>query len=160
MLELRQIEKLADKQKWQKRFCAAYDGELKEWSDAVFGPNVKFYVACDGDKELGFVRINDKAQYFQSFTDGEVWNLTDAYVKPLYSSKGVLREMITQAVRDLNVKMLFIATDRFIANKAYYFALGFTYHYTVQDGGMTWAFQSSFASIVKASNEDCYRRSA
>lgn len=158
MIKLKQIEKLADKMKWQKRFRAAYEGELKEWSDAIFGANVKFYVACDGDKELGFIRINDKAFSFKPFTDDEVWNATDAYVKPPYRGKGILREMLAQAVRDLNVKMLYIKTERFIANRSYYFGLGFTYYYTVQNGGMVWAFQTSFRNVVEASNEAYYRK--
>ncbi len=152
MIKLVEIEKLAEKQKWQRRFYDAYDGELKEWSDMLFGANVKFYVAVEDGKELGFIRINDKAFCFKGFTDDEVWNLTDAYVKPAYRSKGVLREMIFQAVCALKVKMLFIETERFIACGAYYFGLGFTYYYTVQDGGMVWAFHSSFRTVAEASN--------
>lgn len=160
MIKLVEIVKLADKQKWQRRFYDAYDGEMREWSDKLFGTNVKFYVAVEDGKELGFIRINDKVFNFKGFTDEEVWNLTDAYVKPAYRSKGVLREMIAQAVRDLKVKMLYIQTERFDACRAYYFGLGFTYYYTVQQGGMVWAFQGSFEKVAVASNDAHYRKSA
>ena len=153
MIELKLIEKLAEKIKWQKRFRAAYDGELQEWSMKQFGENVKFYVAKDGDKELGFIRINDKSGFFAGCSKGQVWNITDAYVKPAYRGQGVLCEMITQAINGLNVKMIYMTTATFENNKRYYFGLGFTHYYTVQNGCMTWALLSSFSKVIEAGND-------
>jgi GNAT superfamily N-acetyltransferase len=160
MLQLKLIEKLAEKQKWQQRFCDSYRGGLRPVTNAVFGPTVRFYVAIDDDKELGFMRINDKSAFYKDRPDMEVWSISDAYVKPKYRGNGVLREMIAQAVRDLNVRMFYIETERFKAYRAYYSTLGFTYSYTVDEGSMTWAFLGSFMQAVKASNDAYYRKVA
>lgn len=159
MIKLVEIVKLAEKYKWLQRFCAAYSGDLLPLNDAHFGAGAKFYVAIESDKELGFIRITNKSSFFRHCTDEDVWCISDAYVKPAYRSKGVLREMITQAVRDLNVQMLYIACDRFSANKAYYFSLYFTITARYGDG-MMWAFQSSFGSVVAACNDAYYQKAA
>ncbi len=153
MLVLKLIVELEDKIKWQRLFRNEYDGGLKTWSHMQFADNVKFYVAIDGGKELGFIRINDKSSFFPTIRNCNIWNLTDAYVKPIHRNKGVLRKMITQAVAELDVKMMLITTDKFYKNKDYYFKLGFSYHYTVQNGAMTWAFLPSLAKNFSPYND-------
>lgn len=149
MIQLKKLEKLADKQKWQRRFLQAYDGETVAESPSLYGENVRFFVATRDGKELGFIRINDKSAFFKGVYDGPVWNVTDGYVKPSYRSQGVLREMIAHAVSDLDVKILYIETDRFERSLPYYRSLGFSFAWTVKGGQFTWAFHDSFADIAK-----------
>lgn len=143
-----ELTKLADKQKWMHRFFKAYDGETFQESDALYGANVRFIVAIRDGKELGFIRINDKSAHFKEVYDGPVWNLTDAYVKPAYCHQGVLRSMITHAIDTLNVKMLYMQTDRYASHRLYYESLGFSLHWTVKGGQMTWSFVSDFTEIA------------
>ena len=149
MIQLVELTKLADKQKWQRRFLQAYEGETVEESAALYGKNVRFFIAVRDEKELGFIRINDKSAHFKDVYDGPVWNVTDGYVKQAYRHQGVLREMIVQAVSRLDVKMLYVETDRFERNLGYYRTLGFSLDWTVKGGQFTWAFHDSFADIAK-----------
>lgn len=149
MIELKKIEHQSIKNKWQRRFARYHDGKVKEWSTKLTGQNVRFYVASDDKYELGFIRINDKSNFFARCADAEVWNLTESFVKPAYRHNGVLREMITQAVRDLNVRMISVPTDIFNSYKDYYLSLGFSCFYPVHNGDMTWAFQASFEDVVR-----------
>ena len=154
MIELKKIEHQSIKNKWQRRFAKNHDGKVKEWSVKLSGQSVRFYVASDERYELGFIRMGDKSNFFAQHTAAEVWNLTETFVKPAYRHNGVLREMITLAVRDLNVKMISIPTDIFNSYKDFYVSLGFTCAYPVHSGDMTWAFQASFASIAKCVMQD------
>ncbi|MBN36589.1 MAG: hypothetical protein CMM46_17785 [Rhodospirillaceae bacterium] len=93
-MDIVEIESLAEKRKWQKRFAKAYTlGEVRI-SDQTFGDNVRFFVAVKDGNELGFIRINDKTNQFDIDDDTQVWNAADAYVKPAYRSKGVLKELL------------------------------------------------------------------
>jgi hypothetical protein len=149
MIDLLKVEHQSIKNKWQRRFARNHDGKVKEWSTKLSGPNVRFYVASDEKHELGFIRINDKSNFFARHTGMDVWNMTEAFVKPAYRHNGVLREMIIQSVRNLNVRMISISTDVFSSYKDYYLGLGFTYHSPVHNGDMTWAFHASFESIAR-----------
>ena len=84
----------------------------------------------------------------------------DAYVKPPYRRQGVLREMITQAVRDLNVRLLVITEKRFHSNRGYYYELGFTVHQAGSEDGLTWLLETGLARMLEASNDAHYRKSA
>jgi len=154
MLELRKIEYQSTQKKWQRRFARNHDGKVKEWSVKLSGDNVRFYVASDDKHELGFIRMSDKSKFFAPHTDAEVWHLTEAFVKPAYRHNGVLREMIVQAVRDLDVKMIRIATECFNCYQDYYASLGFTYSYPVHNGDMTWAFIASFEAVARMQNAE------
>jgi hypothetical protein len=74
MLQLKLIEKLAEKQKWMERFCGAYKGGLLALHKDMFGPIVRFYVAIDRSKELGFMRMYDISRSYTNRADVEVWS--------------------------------------------------------------------------------------
>ena len=150
---IKKIENLADKKKWMERFRRAYSGELESESDKFYKNNVIFLVATEKEKELGFIRINDKTSFFSQYTSKLVWNLTDGYVKPPYRNKGVLKELIKYSIKHHDVKMMFIETTRFLANQPYYSELGFTKFYSVREGQLTWAFQEDIWTAVQQRNE-------
>ena len=156
MVELKLIEKMAEKLKWQKRFNAAYSGGLLPITNALFGPLVKYFAAVDHDKTLGFIRISNYSKYCATYPGEEVWSISDAYVKPAHRRKGVLREMIVQLVTSHNVKMLFIDTERLVKNGPYYAALGFSNIRYVDDGAMAYLFIDRTSSSMGASNDAQY----
>ena len=124
-IEMVQIKKLSEQRKWMKRFAKGYDGSLLPITNDAFNPKiVKFFVAKEGNKELGFIRINDKSPNFNP-TD-EVWCVQDAYVKPVYRGKGVLKAML-QFVMDVEaVGMCHLAPEVLLKNYPYYKGLGFS----------------------------------
>jgi GNAT superfamily N-acetyltransferase len=148
-ISFKEITMLADKRKWMKRFFRDYSGEYKKENPNMYLKTVKFVIVVSEDKELGFARINDKSGFFANQTSDAVWNLTDAYVKPAYRGKGVLRELISHLIANYNVKMLYMETDRFHKNLFYYQTLGFTKYYTVQNDLMVWAFLKEFWPVVE-----------
>ena len=156
MIELKLVEKLADRLKWQRRFNASYSGGLLPVTDALFGPLVKYFAAVEDKKELGFIRISDYSKQCANYPSEEVWSISDAYVKPGYRRKGVLRDMICKVVKDHNVKMLFIDTERLVKNGAYYIALGFSNIQYVDDGAMAYLSIDRTSSPQAASNDAQY----
>lgn len=156
MIELKLIEKMAEKYKWQKRFNASYSGGLLPITNALFGPLVKYFAAVENKKELGFIRISDYSKYCATYQNEVVWSISDAYVKPAYRRKGVLREMIIQVVKRHNVKMLYIDTERLIKNGAYYAALGFSNIQYVDGSSMAYLSIDRTSSSQAASNDAQY----
>jgi len=140
-MNITEIHKLADKQKWMNRFMNAYSGGTGSDNEHFYGTNVRFFLASNADKSLGFIRINDKTTFIENACPLQVWNITDAYVKTPYRSSGVLRQLIQYVVKECDVRMLYIETNRFSKNRLYYHSLGFNNHYTVKNGEMTWAYQ-------------------
>jgi len=149
-----EIHKLADKQKWMKRFINAYKGDVKNSFNftGYYGENVRFFVAHTLEFEMGFVRINDKSSLFNKSCSFKVWNLTDGYVKPPYRSIGVLKKLIEHVVKECDVRMMYIETERFSTHLNYYKMLGFNNHYTVENGHQTWAFQDDIWPYVVEMN--------
>ena len=161
MIMLKQIDKLADKMKWQRRFCAAYRGGLSAWSDKLFDPVAKFYVAVDDGKELGYIRMLNCGDDFARYSNEVVESISEGYVKPAYRKNGVLRGMITIAVRDHNVKLLYIETERLLQLQSYYSSLGFsTYCGAADDPLMSYAILNSFDWVISAANDDQFQSAA
>jgi GNAT superfamily N-acetyltransferase len=140
-MKITEIHKLAEKQKWMNRFLNSYSGSSRGTSGEYYGTNVRFFLATNEKKSLGFVRINDKASQFNNECPFPVWNLTDGYVKLPYRSNGVLKQLIEYVVKECDVRMMYLETERFSKNRQYYQSLGFNNHFTVKNGELTWAFQ-------------------
>lgn len=102
----------------------------------------------------GFVRINDKSNFFNNKCPFPVWNLTDGYVKAPYRSSGVLKKLIEYVVKNCDVRMMYIETERYQKNSQYYQSLGFNNHYSVNNGELTWAFQDDVWLYVVERNEE------
>ena len=159
MVELVKVEHQAIKKKWQRRFARDQDRNIKEWGARLSrqdlgGQDVRCYVATENRRELGFIRMHDKSKFFAGCADTEVWNLTEVFVKPASRHNGILRAMIAQAVRDLNVKMISLSPDCLDRYQDYYVSLGFSCFYPLHHGATTWAFLSEFADVVKRHIEE------
>jgi len=159
MVKLKQIGKLAEKLKWMDRFRKSYSGGLLPISLKMCSDTVKFLVAVDGDAELGFMRMYPTDE-FACYTNEAVWIIGEAYVKPPFRGKGVLREMIDLVVRDHYVKGLHIETSRFKAHISYYVALNFTEVCATDDPLMSYVFLSSLRQVLIAANDDQFRQAA
>jgi GNAT superfamily N-acetyltransferase len=153
IINIVEIHKLAEKQMWMNRFLSAYSGVAQNDASSLYGTNVRFFLAKEGDALLGFVRINDKATLFEKELPFKVWNLADGYVKPPYRGKGVLNKLIDYVVKGCDVRMMNIETDRFLNNHRYYQSLGFKNHYAVKNGELTWAFQDDVWPYVVERNK-------
>jgi GNAT superfamily N-acetyltransferase len=152
-MNITEIQKITEKQKWMNRFLKAYSGTTQSDRDDFYGTNVRFFLASNTDTTLGFVRINDKTKFFNNLCPFKVWNLTDGYVKQPYRSNGVLRQLIQYVIKECDVRMMYIETDRYEKNRQYYQSLGFNNHYTVKNGELTWAFQDEvWPYVLKRKN--------
>lgn len=137
-IQIVEITKLADKRSWLNKFINAYTGG-KEGIVSNEGLNVtRCFVAIHNGKEVGYIRIaNYTPTLSKHGATGEVWAITEGYIKPPYRSKGALRQLIKHAVDNCNAKLFRIQTYRLMENFAYYFSLGFTYSYRVGDSDMS-----------------------
>ena len=153
LMNITEIHKLAEKQKWMNRFLSSYSGSTRGANGDYYGTNVRFFLATNEEKSLGFVRINDKSSKFNNECPFPVWNLTDGYVKLPYRSNSVLAQLIKYVVKECDVRMMYIETVRFLKNRRYYQSLGFNNYYTVQNGELTWAFQDDVWLYVVERNE-------
>jgi len=140
-MNITEIYKLAEKQKWMDRFLKSYSGSSRAINDDFYGTNARFFLATNADTSLGFVRINNKSSFFNNECPFQVWNLADGYVKPPYRSSGVLKKLIEYVVEECEVHMMHIETNRFLKHRQYYQSLGFNNHHTGKNGELTWAFQ-------------------
>jgi GNAT superfamily N-acetyltransferase len=146
--QISEIHDLRARRRWHERFRRAYDGECAPFNLSMISGNVRFFVASKDGKEVGYIRIDDKSNIFAGIANAPVWNIGEAYVKPGYRSKGVLRALIQYVVEHCNVEMLHIDIDRYVENAAYYRALGFN---RIQKGSglqLVWIFRQQFADFV------------
>lgn len=126
----------AEKHKWMCRFLSSYSGKYNQPSEDIYGNLCKFIIAESNGKELGFIRITDYSSEFGRFGCKTLWNLSDAYVKPAYRHRGVLRNLIQYAVKNHHVKTIRAETKRLEINQGYYKALGFTQGIAIGNGEM------------------------
>lgn len=159
MIELEKVTKVADRLKWLNRFRKSYSGGLRPITASLYRESNRFLVAVSGKLELGFMRLFSTDE-FAHYTKEEVWIVGEAYVKPPYRGKGVLREMITLAVRDHGAKGLHMETSRLVALEEYYFTLGFTDVYGSVDQYLSYAFVTSFRQVLVAANDDQFQQAA
>lgn len=145
----KELTSISDKRKWQTWFRKAYDGDLKPDSLELYGSNVKFIVICENDKELGFARINDKSKFFTQSHNIPVWNITDAYIKPAYRNKLVLKELIKHVIDNHHVKAMYIEEARLTKYIKYYSDLGFTEFSSKPGATMVWGYLTGFGSDTK-----------
>jgi GNAT superfamily N-acetyltransferase len=148
-MELAEIHLLAEKRNWQNRFIKAYDYEVRT-SDQIFGSSsdVRFFVAKENGKELGFIRINNKTSFFKGKIEGEIWNAADAYVKPAYRNMGVLKGMLLDVISNHNVKMCCLVPELYEKHRSYYRELGFVKEVIGNNTGLMWLFHRDAAHLV------------
>lgn len=147
-LDYRVLTKLAEKKKWQHRFRKAYQEEMGPDIDAHYSENIKFIVASEDGRDVGFLRLSDTSFRFSSITNIAAWNICEGYVKPAYQSQGVLRAMIKNAVQQHNVKSMTISTERSIKHNRYYAELGFTHRRYIGDSNCSRLYLTEWAPLV------------
>ena len=147
-MELFEIHLLAEKRKWQNRFVKAYKHTELRMSNEVFGDRVRFFVAKEDEKELGFIRINNKTDSLKDKVGCEVWNAADAYVKPPYRSQGVLGQMLQMVILNHNVKLYCLVPELFDLYNAYYKRLGFIKAVKGSKSGLIWLYHKDIADLV------------
>jgi len=154
-IEFIELTKSADKQKWMKRFFNGYSGTVNKAVN-FYGSDSTFIVAKINNKEMGFVRINNYSDAFEGFASTKVMNVTDAYVKPCYRNKNVLKYLIKYVITNYNAKMLLIETDRYRKNFQYYYSLGFTRYFDIKDSTLSRAFLGEFWPVVVESRKNLW----
>ena len=135
-----EIYDLYSKRHWYERFCRSYDETSRPFSEKLVIDNARFFVAMRGTRKLGFIRINDKSTYF----DCCVWSISEAFVKPVYRSQGVLRDLLNHAITHCNVRMLHISAAHYFDNLSYYESLGFEGYMPSEQYGIGWVFLRDF----------------
>ena len=82
-IKIKEITKLAEKLKWNERFYKSYSGGKCKVAPVKIA-TCRVFVATVEGKEVGYIRIANYTETFSKFFDGEVWNVCEGYVKPLY----------------------------------------------------------------------------
>ena len=149
-IEIIEITKLAEKRSWLNKFINSYTGGKKgEVTNEGLFMSRCFVALCEG-KEAGYIRV---ANYTSAFTkhgaEGDTWAITEAYIKPPYRSKGILRQLIKHSIKNGNAKLFRIQTYRLMENFAYYFSLGFTYNYKIDDSDMSVVSLGEFRHVLE-----------
>ena len=148
-IKLMEVTKYTDKVKWNKLFAKSYSGGLRKVSIEQLSKGAIFLVACDGDKEIGYMRLTRHSEYAEFGANPNTFCVSEAYVKPFYRKKGVLRQMLMQAIHSYSVKMIHLEEERASKNKEYYTQLGFTCGATFLGDSLMYLFQADFEIYVK-----------
>ena len=155
-LRLKKLMHIKEKRKWLDRFSSSYSGGVAVPSVEIFkDQNCEFYVAVDGEKECGYIRLLNR-----KFQTSASQNLTfrialEAYVKPPYRKHGILRFMLEEGVKKLQVQAIRIDADRYEKNYRYYQSLGFTFGYRDPMGYPSTVYlESAREFLIKSSSDN------
>ena len=165
-LEISEILDFHQKRYWMRVYKDSYRGNRHEVGDSVitthlknlsdpqlYGKTVRFIKAIIDGVDVGFIRINDKSDFFNNEqTPIVVWNVTDGYIKPEYRNRSTLRKLIEFSIAKLNVKMCYMERQRYDVYKSYYESLNFTFSTTSSNGLMSWLFLEEMKSYFRIQN--------
>lgn len=127
-LRLVKVIKTKEKKKWLDRFTSSYSGGVTVPSVEIFKDHIcEFYVAVEGGKECGYIRLLNLNIQNYSCQNKTFRIALEAYVKPPYRKNGILRFMLEEGVKRLQVQAIRIDADRYEKNYRYYQTLGFTF---------------------------------
>jgi hypothetical protein len=166
-LRLVKITSKKQKLKWNNIFRGSYQGGLRKAPKETFKDDVsQFFVVKSNNFELGFIRISNYSWRFSRVTNKPIWSASDAYVKPGYRSRGVLRFMLSEVVSKHSVVQAYLEETRLKQNIEYYKSLGFSRVIRGYQDGLVFVLQDEFAQslrnylIMQASNEEKYQIAA
>lgn len=167
-LRLKKIGKIKEKRKWIDRFIASYLGGVTLPSIEIYKDQIcEFYVATESGKDYGYIRILNRNISNLSIERTPFRTVLEAYVKPPYRKSGILRFMLEEGVRRLQVQAIRIDADRYEKNYRYYQSLGFTFGYRDPDGYPSTVFHESARTLLsnsdfaeEASNETDFQKVA
>ena len=118
---------------------------------------MKFFVAKEGNKELGFIRISQKLLRSQP-TLG-FWCAQDAYVKPVYRGKGISKAMLKFVMDVEAVRMCVVDPEVFLKHQPYYQAMGFS-TFTRTPSGLLYLLTDKATWLHKAKTEQFNKEAA
>ncbi len=166
-LSLVKLAKVQDKRKWHDRFIKNYKGHTKQVSHTIFNDIVSlFFVAKSESDLLGFIRITNYSAQYSHLTDQPAWSASDAYVKPKFRNRGVLRFMLEEVITKHSVVSALIDQERLDANEQYYLSLGFSCTSDGPSKGLLYIHQDSFKQHLEhkiqaqAQNDDYFNIAA
>jgi len=122
--KVRPLEKFADKDKWVKRFLKAYTGSIK-FSMAMYTDLSKFFVIAKDGVEIGYARIANYSMMFEEVYAGEVWSISEIFIKEEFRGQGVMTYFIEYLVKFENVKSIYLDRAKFFKSQKYYDDKGF-----------------------------------
>ena len=151
--QYREVKKLAEKMMWCERFRKSYRGELRKYTSKMYDSENRFIVIMQDGKNMGFVRLSKRSFDLMGVYIEEVWQISDAYIKPPYRGKGIFRDFIDKLVANYGVKLILLTDEVYWRNKEYYDDLGFTERVRI-DEGLYRVYLSSFRKEVEARSKD------
>ena len=122
--QVRLLEKFADKDKWVKRFFRAYKGPMQH-SMTMYTDISKFLVISRDGIEMGYARISNYSLMFEEVYRGEVWSISEIFVKEEFRGQGVMTSFIEYLVKFQNVKSIYLNKAKFFKSQKYYDDIGF-----------------------------------
>ena len=154
-LRLVKVISTKEKKKWLDRFTSSYSGGVTVPSVEIFKDHIcEFYVAVEGGKECGYIRLLNLNIQIPSCQNSPFRIALEAYVKPPYRKHGILRFMLEEGIKRLQVQAIRIDADRYEKNYRYYQSLGFTFGYRDPMGYPSTVYLESAREIlIKSSND-------
>jgi hypothetical protein len=166
-LTLVKLTKVQDKRKWHDRFIKNYAGRTKQASPTIFSDAISlFFVTQSASDLLGYIRITNYSGRYEHLTNQPAWSASDAYVKPTYRNRGVLRFMLMEVIAKHFVVSALIDQERLDANEQYYLSLGFSCTSDGPSKGLLYMHQASFKQHLEqkiqaqAQNDDYFNIAA
>lgn len=145
-IQIVEEHKRAIKLKWMERFKRSYPHTTSRFSEQQIGPLTRFLIAKNGKTDLGFTRITNKSSFFDGL--GEIWCVSDVYVKPAYRHQGIARDLITHAIDNCSARIIVLDPDVFKANRCYYRALNFNRYFVGQPSEMCWLLHKDISPLI------------
>ena len=154
-LRLVKVISTKEKKKWLDRFTSSYSGGVTVPSVEIFKDHIcEFYVAVERGKECGYIRLLNLNIQSPSCQNPTFRIALEAYVKPPYRKNGILRFMLEEGVKRLQVQAIRIDADRYEKNYRYYQTLGFTFGYRDPMGYPSTVYlESAREFLIKSSND-------
>ena len=147
--QYREVEKLAEKIKWNEMFRRAYRGGLLPFRLSLCNENNRYVVIIVDGKDVGFARLANFTDQFSDLYSGEVWELADAYIKPPYRNRGIFNDFIKELIANYSVKLILLTEARYFDNEKYYADLGLNMPFEI-DVGLYRIYLGEFIESVES----------
>ena len=147
--QYREVEKVAEKIKWNEMFRRAYRGGLLPFRLSLCNENNRYVVIIVDGKDVGFARLANFTDQFSDLYSGEVWELADAYIKPPYRNRGIFNDFIKELIANYSVKLILLTEARYFDNEKYYADLGLNMPFEI-DVGLYRIYLGEFIESVES----------
>lgn len=148
--QIQEVKKLAEKIKWMSYFKRAYPAEVLKIKNSKYDPIVsRIFIIKLGKKELGCIRIVNKTYIYDGLEVGEVWGISEVYVKPPYRSQGICSKLMNYVLKNNNVKSILLEVDRYEKNKYYFNRFGLSSGVDLGNGLARYYLNDFYEEILK-----------